>query len=231
MAAPTGSPPLTWRTSVPVPGPMPTDAKDTANNNVAATPSEEHFICSSDVALIQLDALHDAMSSDLMWWAKPLSRPQLVAMVTNSLCLGVYTADSADGAPQSMVGFGRLVTDRVTFAYLTDVYVLPAYQRRGLGAWMMRCLRELCHGSEPDRAGSVPSADGWPNLRSLWLVASTESAARMYMGALGAEEAARYRPQPGVPGSGMLLVEMPGPANSIRNHAKRNEEAKAAAGT
>lgn len=223
MAAPTGTPPLSWRTSVPVP----TDTTDATTT----TPQHEHFFCSSDPALVQLDALHDVMASDLLWWAKPLARPQLVTMVTNSVCLGVYKTDTdgPDGQPGAMIGFGRLVTDRVTFAYLTDVYILPAYQRRGLGAWMMRCLRELCQGSGSDSEGSTPATDGWPDLRSLWLVASTDSAARMYMGALGAEEAARYRPLPGVPGSGMLLVEMKGPATGLRAYAARNATAAEAA--
>ncbi|CAK7222701.1 hypothetical protein SBRCBS47491_004948 [Sporothrix bragantina] len=232
MASFTHSPsPLSWHISVAAPPADEAIDTDSATATAVKTPQRqqtEHFLCSSDTALIQLDALHDAMSSDLLWWAKPLARPQLVAMVNNSVCLGVYRVAEAgddgsdDKAPREMVGFARLITDRVTFAYLTDVYILPAYQRRGLGAWMMRCLRELCEGSGPGREGSTPTSTGWPDLRSLWLVASTPSAARMYMGALGAEEAARYRATPGVPGSGMLLVEMAGPANGIRHHATKD---------
>ncbi|CAK7242436.1 MAG: hypothetical protein STHCBS139747_003929 [Sporothrix thermara] len=100
-----------------------------------------------------------------------------------------------------MVGFARFITDRVTFAYLTD-------------------LTDV--GSGPGCEGSTPASAGWPELRSLWLVASTSAAARMYMGALGAEEVARHRPTPSVADSGMLLVEMPGPANDIRFHATKN---------
>lgn len=37
----------------------------------------------------------------------------------------------------------RVVTDDVTFAYLTDVYILPEYQGKGLGRWMMECLNEV----------------------------------------------------------------------------------------
>lgn len=40
------------------------------------------------------------------------------------------------------IGLSRVITDTVTFAYLTDVYVLPEYQSRGLGAWMMDCVAE-----------------------------------------------------------------------------------------
>ena len=37
----------------------------------------------------------------------------------------------------------RLVTDGVTTAYLTDVYVAAAWRGRGLGEWLVRCCREL----------------------------------------------------------------------------------------
>jgi predicted N-acetyltransferase YhbS len=38
------------------------------------------------------------------------------------------------------IGFARVITDRATFAYLGDVHVLPAWQGRGLGRWMMECV-------------------------------------------------------------------------------------------
>ena len=33
----------------------------------------------------------------------------------------------------------RIVTDRATFAYLCDVFVLPGYRGRGLSKWLMEC--------------------------------------------------------------------------------------------
>lgn len=41
-------------------------------------------------------------------------------------------------APDVQLGLVRVVTDRATFAYLCDVYVLPAYERQGLGRWMLQ---------------------------------------------------------------------------------------------
>lgn len=70
-----------------------------------------------------------------------------------------------------MVGFARLITDYVTFAYLTDVYILPEHQGRGLGVWMMECLKEML--------------DRWPNLRRTMLMARDEYAKRMYERILG----------------------------------------------
>lgn len=43
------------------------------------------------------------------------------------------------GSPQQ-VGFARVITDRATFAYLGDVYVLQEHRGRGLSRWMMEAI-------------------------------------------------------------------------------------------
>ncbi|OAA59875.1 gcn5-related n-acetyltransferase [Niveomyces insectorum RCEF 264] len=219
MATPTATAPLSWRRDVPVP------VNDAATDGTVH-PRYEHFLCSSDPALIQLDALGAAMASDLLWWASPLEPETLAALVANSVCLGVYHLQNAEDERGAMVGFARLATDRVTFAYLTDVYVLPAYQRRGLGAWLMECLRALvAGGSVPgDADGATASKPGWPHLRSLWLIASTPAAARMYTRTLGTEAVARYRSTPGEPNSGMILLEMVGPSSGMRTLMKKEKK-------
>jgi GNAT superfamily N-acetyltransferase len=50
--------------------------------------------------------------------------------IAGSLCFGAY-----HGSQQ--VGFARVVTDRATFAYLCDVYVLEAYRGQGIGRQLM----------------------------------------------------------------------------------------------
>ncbi|KAK4948565.1 hypothetical protein LTR10_012569 [Elasticomyces elasticus] len=43
----------------------------------------------------------------------------------------------------SLIGFARAITDRITFFYLTDVYVLPEWQGQGLGKWLVSCVQEV----------------------------------------------------------------------------------------
>ncbi|KAL2176215.1 uncharacterized protein P884DRAFT_293041, partial [Thermothelomyces heterothallicus CBS 202.75] len=86
-------------------------------------------------------------------------------------------AQDAAAAPappkkKKMVGLARVVTDYVTFAYLTDVYVLPAHQGRGLGRWLMACLDEVLAS--------------WPALRRCMLLTRDEAAVRMYGATIGA---------------------------------------------
>lgn len=52
------------------------------------------------------------------------------------------------GAAREMVGFGRIITDRATFAYLCDVFVLEEHRGRGLSLLLMRCVM-----SHPDLQG------------------------------------------------------------------------------
>ncbi|KIW94887.1 uncharacterized protein Z519_04865 [Cladophialophora bantiana CBS 173.52] len=43
----------------------------------------------------------------------------------------------------SLIGFARCITDRVTLLYLTDVFILPEWQGRGLGKWLISCVQEV----------------------------------------------------------------------------------------
>lgn len=71
-----------------------------------------------------------------------------------------------------MIGAARVITDRVTFGYLTDVYVLQEHQRRGLGTFLMECLNEI--------------VEGWPELRALWILPSAPESRKMYEEIFGA---------------------------------------------
>lgn len=100
----------------------------------------ESFIVSDDPARLDVDAIHDYLAHD-SYWAQEIPRALVERALANSLCFGLY-----DGSRQ--VGFARMITDRATFSYLCDVYVLPDYRGKGLGKWLMECVME-----HPDLAG------------------------------------------------------------------------------
>ena len=81
---------------------------------------------------MDVDAVHAYLSGE-SYWARGSPREVVARAVQHSLCIGIF-----DGAAQ--VAFARAVTDRATYAYLADVYVLQAYRGRGLGKWMMETL-------------------------------------------------------------------------------------------
>jgi GNAT superfamily N-acetyltransferase len=71
-----------------------------------------------------------------------------------------------------MVGMARVVTDYVTFGYLTDVYVLKEHQGKGLGKWAMQCLNEIL--------------DDMPGLRHFFLFTNSPATAKLYENTIGA---------------------------------------------
>lgn len=101
-------------------------------------------------------------------------------------------AQPKDGSRIRMVGFARVVTDYVTFAYLTDVFVVDDFQRRGLASWLMQSLKEII--------------DEWKDMRGLLLMAHDPAAARLYKRELGALDFDKG------PSAGLVVLEMPGPA-------------------
>lgn len=97
------------------------------------------FVISTDRARLDLDAVHQYISTS--YWAAGMPRAVLDRAVENSLNFGVY-----DG--QRQVGFARAITDRATYAYLSDVFVIDGYRGQGLAKWLMECV--LAH---PDLQG------------------------------------------------------------------------------
>jgi phage terminase large subunit-like protein len=64
------------------------------------------YTISTDPSQIQLDALHDAFASDMLYWAKPLSPEALKLCMEQSLCFGLYVQErprqGGESIPTSM---------------------------------------------------------------------------------------------------------------------------------
>ncbi len=75
------------------------------------------------------------------YWAEGRTREELARVVANSLPFGLYL-----GGRQ--VGFARVVSDRLTFAYVADVFVLESERGRGLGTFLMTSVLD-----EPELRG------------------------------------------------------------------------------
>src|SRR6476659_3041201 len=97
------------------------------------------FLISTDRRRLDLDVVHDFISSS--YWARGMPRATLERAIENSLIFGMYHG-------QHQAGFARAITDRATYAYLSDVFVLESYRKRGLSKWLIECI--LAH---PDLQG------------------------------------------------------------------------------
>lgn len=67
------------------------------------------------------------------YWAEGIPREVVVRSIANAIPFGVHHGDA-------QVGFARVITDRATFAYLADVFVLESHRGRGLAKWLMECV-------------------------------------------------------------------------------------------
>jgi GNAT superfamily N-acetyltransferase len=98
------------------------------------------YTISTDPARLDVALIHRWLSEE-SYWARGVPRAVVERALANSLCFGAY-----EGGAQ--VGFARVVSDRATFAYLADVFVLPPARGRG-------CARQLMDAvfAHPDLQG------------------------------------------------------------------------------
>jgi GNAT superfamily N-acetyltransferase len=75
------------------------------------------------------------------YWAEDIPEDVVRRSIRGSLCFALLDHDR-------QVGFARVITDRATFAYLADVFVLESHRGRGLATWLMQCVT-----SHPDLQG------------------------------------------------------------------------------
>lgn len=87
------------------------------------------YVASDDPGRLDFDVIHEYLVRS--YWSAGIPRQLVERAAAGCLALGLY-----DGVAQ--IGYARVITDRATFAYLADVFVLEAYQGHGLGTWFMQ---------------------------------------------------------------------------------------------
>ena len=97
------------------------------------------FEISDDPKRMDVSAIHSYLTRS--YWAEGIKLELVDRCIQGSLCLGLFHRDQ-------QVGFARVVTDRTTFAYLCDVYVLEIHHGKGLGRWLIESVM-----SHPDLQG------------------------------------------------------------------------------
>jgi GNAT superfamily N-acetyltransferase len=98
------------------------------------------FKISTDPSRLDVGMIHDYLSRS-SYWARSIPREIVERSIQGSLCFGIYDGDS-------QIGFARVISDRATFAYICDVFVLESHRGHGLGVWLMDTIR-----AHPDLQG------------------------------------------------------------------------------
>ncbi len=94
--------------------------------------SDEYYV-SSDPDKLDLHFVHDWIANE-SYWAANIPFKLLERAQENSLCFGVYKNNG------TQVGFGRVVTDYTTFAWVTDVFIIPEQRGKGLSRFLMETM-------------------------------------------------------------------------------------------
>jgi GNAT superfamily N-acetyltransferase len=93
---------------------------------------KDEFTISTDRQRLDLEVIHEYLVTH-SYWAQGRSFETVERSISNSLNFGLYKGDE-------QVGFARVVTDRATFAWLGDVFILPDYRGKGLSKWLMEVI-------------------------------------------------------------------------------------------
>jgi GNAT superfamily N-acetyltransferase len=87
---------------------------------------------SDDATRLDRALIHRFLSQE-SYWARGIDETTLNRALHHSLCFGAYV----DG---QQIGFARVVTDRATFGYIGDVFVLPQWRGRGVARQLMQAI-------------------------------------------------------------------------------------------
>lgn len=90
------------------------------------------YLISTDHTKLDIGVIHQYLSEE-SYWAKHIPLEVVKRSIDNSLCFGLYHQDT-------QIGFARLVTDKATFAYLADVFIIELYRGKGLSKWLVQTI-------------------------------------------------------------------------------------------
>jgi GNAT superfamily N-acetyltransferase len=99
----------------------------------------DEFCISTDPDRLDLAVVHGYLTQS--YWAAGVPLDTVRRSIAHSLVFGLYEGER-------QIGFARVISDRATFAYVCDVFVLEDWRGRGLGKWLVATVT-----SHPDLQG------------------------------------------------------------------------------
>lgn len=95
---------------------------------------EKGYTISTDKSTIDFEKVYGYLDKE-SYWAKGIPAERLQRAIENSMCFVICKQ-------KEFAGFARVVTDKATFAYICDVFVLEGHRRLGLSKWLMQTIAE-----------------------------------------------------------------------------------------
>lgn len=91
------------------------------------------FEVDNDKQRLDVAIIHDFLSNR-SYWARGRSVETVKRSIENSLSFGVYTKEG------NQIGFARVVTDKTTFAWLCDLFILEDARGQGLAKRLVETI-------------------------------------------------------------------------------------------
>jgi len=88
---------------------------------------------SKDKSRLNVNMIHEFLTET--YWAKGRTLDEVKTSIEHCLCFGVFIENE-------QIGFGRIATDYVVFAYLMDIFILPEYRGKGYSKELMKVINE-----------------------------------------------------------------------------------------
>lgn len=95
---------------------------------------KSEYIVSTERECLDIDWIHFQLSQN-SYRARQQSREKTERSIAGALAFGIYQKGQ-------QVGFARVVTDYTRFVWLCDVIIDDSQRGRGLGTWLITCVRE-----------------------------------------------------------------------------------------
>jgi GNAT superfamily N-acetyltransferase len=92
------------------------------------------YVVSSDARHVDRDLVWHFLHDDA-YWSAGIPRDVMERAIDGSICFSAFAGDPDGGAPQ--VAFARVVTDRATFAWVCDVFVVPEHRGHGVAKQLL----------------------------------------------------------------------------------------------
>jgi GNAT superfamily N-acetyltransferase len=92
---------------------------------------KDDFTITTSKSLLDINFIHQCLNNT--YWAESIPLEVVIKSIFNSLTYGIFYLGK-------QVGFGRVITDKATFAYLADVIIEESFRGKGVASWLIDCI-------------------------------------------------------------------------------------------
>jgi N-acetylglutamate synthase-like GNAT family acetyltransferase len=94
---------------------------------------KDNYLIGYGFERMDTDAVYELLSKS--YWASERPKDVIVQSMHNSVCFGLFESGK-------QIGFARVITDNVVFAWICDVIIDSNFRGNGLGKWLLSCILE-----------------------------------------------------------------------------------------